>query len=183
MPPVFAALDQRREQFSRSIALGFNPEQAYIAAGYASQGARRNAIALIQSGPVANRIKELRESLDSSAFVRASVTRDWVIEKLKTVATRCLQEEAVLDSEGKETGEYRFNAGGAVSALKLLGTDLGMFVERSEVKTMDFGRMTRADLERMVSELEAVGTVDVEGAEVLEIAAPAEALVEDDGTL
>jgi hypothetical protein len=115
-----------------------------------------------------------------------------VIEKLKTVATRCLQEEAVLDSEGKETGEYRFNAAGAVSALKLLGTDLGMFVERSEVKTMDFGRMTRADLERMVSELEAVGTVDVEGAEVLEIAAPAEALtedvktsqdVEDDGTL
>ena len=35
--------------------------------------------------------------------------------------------EVVLDSKGKPTGEYRFNAHGALKGLELIGKHLGMW--------------------------------------------------------
>src|SRR5271165_3921042 len=58
--------------------------------------------------------------------------RKWVLTSLKNVAKRCMQAEPVLDSKGRPTGEYTFQASGANRALELLGKEYGMFVDRSD---------------------------------------------------
>ena len=58
---------------------------------------------------------------------------DQLVENVKMAK----QAEPVLDHEGKPTGEYRQNLPAANKALELLGKELGMFVDRKEVRTGD----------------------------------------------
>lgn len=77
---------------------------------------------------------EVRAEIDkgiSEAAQRAGVTRQWVIEKLKEVALRCLQGEPVLDKLGHETGEWKFDSGGANRALELIGKHLRLWGDDS----------------------------------------------------
>lgn len=62
---------------------------------------------------------------------RNEVDQDWVLSRLKKNVERCMQEAPVLDSSGKPTGEYAYNASAANRALELLGKHLGMFAERN----------------------------------------------------
>ena len=48
---------------------------------------------------------------------------------MMAVAERCMTAEPVYDSDGRETGEYKFNATGANKALELLGRYLALFVD------------------------------------------------------
>lgn len=61
-------------------------------------------------------------------------TREMVQANLKVVAERCMQVEPVFDAKGQPTGEYKFDASGANTALKLLGQTIGMFKEESRIK-------------------------------------------------
>ena len=60
----------------------------------------------------------------------------WVLGRLREVAERCLQGVAVRDRQGRETGEWSFNASGATRALGLIGKHLGMFSERVDVQLL-----------------------------------------------
>jgi phage terminase small subunit len=75
-------------------------------------------------------IPKIREAVDrgiSEAAKAAGVSRQWVIEKLRDVAVRCMQGEPVLDKEGNETGQWKFDSGGANRALELIGKHLRLF--------------------------------------------------------
>lgn len=63
----------------------------------------------------------------ADAALRLGITHGYVLESLKNVVERCMQAEPVLDHEGNETGEYRFDARGAVAALKLMGETISTF--------------------------------------------------------
>ena len=69
---------------------------------------------------------------------RAGLTQDWVLGRLREVAERCLQHEAVRDRKGDPTGEYTFNVTGANKALELIGRHLGMFAERQAGQNLNF---------------------------------------------
>lgn len=57
----------------------------------------------------------------------------WVVTRLVEVAQRCMQAvEPPLQAGGKPGGEWKFDTGGAIRALTLLGKHLGMFSERVE---------------------------------------------------
>ena len=43
-----------------------------------------------------------------------------------------MQRVAVLDSEGRETGEWKYEGNVANKGLELIGKELGMFVEKTE---------------------------------------------------
>jgi len=57
--------------------------------------------------------------------------REWVLARLKEVAERCLQAVPPPGS-GADGGLWKFDAGGAIRALTLLGKHLGLFDERAE---------------------------------------------------
>jgi phage terminase small subunit len=75
-------------------------------------------------------LPSIREAVDrgiSEAAKAAGVSRQWVIEKLRDVAVRCMQGEPVRDKEGNETGQWKFDSGGANRALELIGKHLRLF--------------------------------------------------------
>ena len=61
-------------------------------------------------------------------------TKSYVQMNLRVVAERCMQVEPVFDAKGQPTGDYKFDASGANTALKLLGQTIGMFKEESRIK-------------------------------------------------
>lgn len=61
-------------------------------------------------------------------------TKTYVQMNLRVVAERCMQVEPVFDAKGQPTGDYKFDASGANTALKLLGQTIGMFKEESRIK-------------------------------------------------
>ncbi len=58
------------------------------------------------------------------------VNRAYVIDRLVTLVDRCMQAVPVLNKRGNATGQYRFEANGAVKSLELLGLEAGMFERR-----------------------------------------------------
>lgn len=66
------------------------------------------------------------------AAERGDISPDGVLARINEVANRCMQSMPVLDKEGNETGEYRFDSAGALKALELLGKHLALFTEKHE---------------------------------------------------
>lgn len=125
-----AILDnQRHERFAQALAAGKTADEAYQEAGYAPN--RGNAIRLKTNESVAKRVEELKSRIADGVVL----SRQWVIERLVENAERAMQVEAVKDSSGKPTGEYRYEGSVANRALELLGKEIGMFVDRKEIRT------------------------------------------------
>lgn len=120
----------RHEQFVQLVAAGVTPTKAYVAAGFSEGGAAQGAYRLFKNEQIQARVNELRNPIVNAAIQRAAVDRAWVLTGLKKNYERAMQEEAVLDREGNETGEYTYEGSVANRALELIGKELGMFVEQ-----------------------------------------------------
>jgi hypothetical protein len=93
----------------------------------------------MKSAKVRTRIDEImadRQRRDEKATERAieksAISKAWVLENLRQNAERALQQRAVLDAQGKETGEFKYDGAVANRALELIGKELGMFINRRE---------------------------------------------------
>jgi phage terminase small subunit len=143
-----ALTNHKHEQFVALVAIssesGEDVAKAYTGAGYKPKSfhvARSAGFRLLKLVEIRQRFVELRAIPAAGAraeekFVEVmsdiAVERKWVLTSLKAVAKRCMQAEPVIDSKGRPTGEYTFQASGANRALELLGKEYGMFVDRSD---------------------------------------------------
>jgi phage terminase small subunit len=155
----------RHELFVKNLVGGASLSEAFVCAGYSKAGAAGAARRLLQNVAVKTRLDDLQREVEQSTLERVSLSREWVLEGLKTVAKRCMQAEAVRDNKGKETGEFTFQAAGANRALELLGKELGMFVDRTDSKITwngDPSKLTAEQRAGMMAWLE--GIVGPEGA-------------------
>ena len=109
----------RHELFAQGLAKG-----AYEAAGYKPSPAA--ATRLSKNVKLRERVAELQ----AASAERATVTRQWMLERLKENLERYMTAMPVLDRKGKPTGKYRYQNNLANKALELLGKALGMFVKR-----------------------------------------------------
>jgi len=126
----------RHEKFAQGLAAGKSATEAMEEAGYSDP---RNSTRLTKNDEIRARVDELM----TRAAVNVQVSREWVLERLMTVAERTMQAKPVLDKQGKPvmvetpSGErapaFVFDSSGANRALELVGKELGMFVERKEV--------------------------------------------------
>lgn len=118
----------RHERFAQGIAAGKPASQAYIEAGYRASGNSAEAAAsrLLSGVKVTARVAELMGRVAEGVVL----TRQWVIERLIENVNRAMQVEAVKDTTGKLTGEYRYDGGVANRALELLGKEQGMFKDQ-----------------------------------------------------
>ena len=52
---------------------------------------------------------------------RTKIDADWVLNQAVKLHNRCMQGEPVLDRDGNETGEWKFEHAGANKSLELIG--------------------------------------------------------------
>ena len=149
----------KHEHFAQLVAGGKTPPVAYVTAGYSEAGAAQSANRLLKNADVALRIAQLRKAVEEPARERAiekaAVDKAWVLSQLIEVVKMAKQAEPVRDAEGNPIGEYRQNLAAANKSLELLGKELGMFVDRSEVRTGPLDDASTEVLLQMRRELEA----------------------------
>ncbi|MDR1158814.1 MAG: terminase small subunit [Oscillospiraceae bacterium] len=126
-----------------------NATRAAKAAGYAAKNADSQACRLLKRSDVRAKIKELRADL----VEQHGINRDSVILDLREVFRRCMQAQPVLewDSEARDyipSGEYRFDARGAIKAAELLARITGLMDGQQDgalpdvTISQDFGEVT-----------------------------------------
>ena len=130
----------RWESFAAQTAAGRSRGDAYVAAGFRAKNhgvAAKRGSALFGRPEIRARVVELEDELRSGSIARTGLDREWVLKGLRENLERSLQSKPVLDRQGRPTGEYTFNAAGANRALELVGKELGMFVERYSIESLD----------------------------------------------
>lgn len=106
-----------------------------------------NASRLLNDPLVKARISALRAAVTEAATKQLSIDKTWVLTQLVENVAMAKQAEPVLDREGKPTGEYTQNLAAANRALEMIGKELGMFVDRKEVRT---GALDDASVEELL---------------------------------
>lgn len=133
----------KHEKFVQNLVKGLTNGEAYIKAGYDAKNndvASAAATRLLKDVRISARLAELTEIVADRAAEKTAISKAWVIDKLVENVERSMQERAVtkkVDGEVVETGEYRYDGAVTNKALELIGKELGMFVDRSEVKNVD----------------------------------------------
>jgi phage terminase small subunit len=140
-----ALKNTRHERFAQELAGGKSASEAYAIAGYSPN--RRNASVLRRHQDIQSRLGELLAIRDKSAeqaterAVEAlALSREWVLSRLQKNVQEALGERPVrvrfLPKGAVEPVEVEITARDPAAAnrgLELLGKELGMFIERSEV--------------------------------------------------
>lgn len=129
-------LNDRRQAFvDHYVACGVATTAA-IRAGYSEASAHAQGHRLLKEAEVRAAIDERQANLAAEL----GLTKQWVLEHLRTVAEKALTGAPKVDKDGDpiEIDGVRivdWSPAGANRALELIGKELGMFVDRSEVHT------------------------------------------------
>lgn len=135
-------LTPKMKKFCLEYLKDLNATQAAIRAGYSKHTAKSIGVENLTKPA----IKEFLDKKQQQHEEQSDVTIEWIRDRLKEVAERCMQRVPVLDSEGNETGEYRFDSPGANRALELLGKHKAMFTDK--VITQEKPYYTDEELEK-----------------------------------
>lgn len=149
-----SGLTIQQEAYCRGRAMGMSYEEAIRAAQLeiAVSTAKRWEKTIPQ---VRERITEISEIASKNAIINTGLDREWVITRLMQVVDRCMQAEPVLDRKGEPTGEYKFDAMGANSALRMLGDTLGLFKPVEKKEGDEYAQLSDEDITRITAELAA----------------------------
>ncbi|MAL41400.1 terminase small subunit [Thalassospira sp.] len=141
-------LTGKQQRFVEEYLIDQNATQAAIRAGYSEKTAHATGHENLKKPEIAKALE--KEQAERTKRTRAD--QDWVITRLMSIAERSMQAEKVTDRSGNpvlvqtEVGDivpaYTFNAAGANKALELLGRNLGMFTDKTELSGPDGGPMT-----------------------------------------
>lgn len=112
------------------LAENCNATQAYMKVyGCEIESARRASSLLLKREDITDYIAQLQAELSE----KTGITAKWVMENLKEIAERCMQKIPVTDKDGNII-EYKFDSAGANKANELMGKNIGMFKDKSEVE-------------------------------------------------
>ena len=132
----------RHEAFAQGLAKGLGNSEAYRKAGYDSApgAAAVSANRLLKDANIRSRIDEIRaeaDEMDREATAKAcealSIDKQWVMSRLVENANRAMQAVEIRNQDGG-TGEYKYDGAVANRSLELLGKELGMFKDKTEIK-------------------------------------------------
>jgi phage terminase small subunit len=129
------SLSEKQKAFVQEYLVDLNATQAATRAGYSPKTANEQSVQLMKLPTIKRAIMEaIKERSD-----RVQLDADWVLARLKLISDRCCQEIPVLDSNGKPTGEFKFDSAGANRATELIGKHLAMFTDKLEHTGADGG--------------------------------------------
>lgn len=149
--------NNRQELFAQALAAGKLQQEAYVIAGYSPHVS--NPSKLAKHPLVSARLAEIlsaRAELERAATEKAaeslSIDKAWIMARLKENAERAMQAEQARDHDGNPIGDFKYEGAVANRALELLGKELGMFIDRKEVKRVnEFDRLSDEDLARIAA--------------------------------
>jgi hypothetical protein len=119
----------RHELFAQAVASGKSPSEAYVLADFKPSSA--NASRLLNRDSVRQRVNEIQAAMAARAVKAVNYGREWVLQELVDNVAKA-----------KQAGEYS----AANAALRLLGIERQMFVERKESGAPgDFAGLTTVD--------------------------------------
>ena len=120
-------LTDKQEAFCQEYVVDMNGTKSAIRAGYSEKTANRIASNLLSKVDIQQRIAEFKQE----RCQRVQIDADWVLMAAKKIYDRCMQEEPILDRDGKPvtvfdgSGEivaaYKFDSSGANKALDTIG--------------------------------------------------------------
>lgn len=132
-------LTTKMQAFVDEYIVDFNATQAAIRAGYSGKNASNMACKLLGRPDVAEAVAKAMEERSK----RTKIDQDWVLKQAVEVHNRCMQGAPVLHPDGTpvliETpvGEiapaYRFDSGGALKALEIVGKHVDVQAFRESV--------------------------------------------------
>lgn len=162
----------RHERFAQELAKGVSAAEAYEKAGFKPN--RHNAAALARQQHILDRLNFLlaeRERMHGQATAKAidklALTKEWIVATLMDNVQRAMQAKAPMNENGEPIGEYAYQGSVANKALELLGRELGMFIERKDVRVVDEfeGIDDPAELRRLLAaRAEEIGQGDIASA-------------------
>jgi phage terminase small subunit len=126
-------LTPRERRFCEEYLRTGKKEQSAIAAGYKEKSARNQATKLMKKEEVLAYIRAIQKQ----AREELHIDDNWAVLRAIEVYHRCMQAVPVLEwdySEHKmvETGEYTFDSKGALKALELIKSLLGLGEEDTD---------------------------------------------------
>jgi len=129
----------KQERFAQECASGKTLEVAHGEAGYKADP--RNAQKLRKVPHVARRVDEIlqeREKIHAQSTAKAvqrlSLTKETILAKLWENAQRASQVIPVTDADGMPIGIYKYDGAVVNRACELLGKELGMFIDRTDIR-------------------------------------------------
>lgn len=136
------AMTLKQQRFCEEFVIDFNGAAAARRAGYSPKTAQPIASQNLSKLIIQKKIAELTSKLTTDAGTSA----EWVLERLKLVAERCIKQaaiktingvpvmEKVINEKGEEGFEplWIFDSGGAAKALGLIGKYHKMFTDKVE---------------------------------------------------
>jgi len=126
MPGEGRRMTKLQREWCRRVNAGVNGTDALRQLGYTDPTAKQKAWKLRHLPHIQAEL----ERLAKQAAEDAALTALKVLTDLDEVRARCMQAVPVLDSEGNETGEYKFDATAALKAIELQGKHLRMWQEK-----------------------------------------------------
>jgi len=121
-------LTAKQAKFVAEYLIDLNATQAAIRAGYS----------VLTAGAIGHenlKKPEIQAAVNAAAKERSKrteITQDYVLNGIREVIERCLQKVPVLDDDGNETGEWRFEPNPSLKGYELLGKHLKLFTEVHE---------------------------------------------------
>jgi hypothetical protein len=123
----------RHERFVMLIVAGVPQMEAFTQVGYEPHRGNASRLQMLVApriDAVLKRQEAERAHVMAAAAAEPWLSRDFVLEGLRSNAERALQAIPVMDARGQPTGEYRWDGSVANRALELLGKELWMFAEK-----------------------------------------------------
>lgn len=111
------ALTKKQRLFVREYLVDLNATQAAIRAKYSKKTAALIGHENLRKPNIVEAINQATDKREKKVEINA----EWVLNQQVRVFNRCMQDEAVVDQEGEEVGEYRFEHSGANKALENIG--------------------------------------------------------------
>lgn len=159
-----ALLNPKYEMFAKGLADGLTNEKAFIAAGYSPHTARQGSCAVMKKHPeILKRRDEIRGQQETmlanlgiapvAVAARAvGVNKEKILAELWDNAMIAKAAVPVLDKEGTTIGIYKTNIAASNQALHLLGKELGMFQEKTEIPLSEHSNKSVEELRQIVIE-------------------------------
>lgn len=143
-------LTPAQEAYCRGRSLGMSKSEAIQLAGIDRPA---TATEWDRLPAVRRRVTELSEMVTENSILKNGLDRGWVISRLMNVVERCMTAEPVIDREGQETGQFKFDSSGANRALELLGKTMRMFEGKEKDKSDEYANLSDDEIARIASEL------------------------------
>lgn len=154
--------NSKHEHFAQLVSKGEKASRAYVTAGYSKAGAEQSANRLLKNADIQTRIAQLRAAIEQPsrerAIEKAAVDKAWVLHNLTQIVKMGMAVEPVRDEQGNELGELKAaNLPAANKALELVGKELGMFIDRKEIRTGELDGLAHDDLKQLRDAITAFG--------------------------